>query len=175
MDPVSFHEAYLNALVHRDYSVDGMISVTFTDKELKIHSPGEFFGGVTSENIAIHEPRHRNKNLAQILMLHNLVDRAGMGVLRMGLGSLRYGRKFPEFREQSDSVEVRMEAQYIRPAVAVLAINNKDSWGIPELLIINSVYEIGVVSVQELELKLRRLDESPWQSIEKAVNNIFFQ
>ena len=172
MDGVSFHEAYINALVHRDYSVDGMISVTFTDESLRIHSPGEFYGGVTSENIVIHEPRHRNKNLAKILMTHNLVDRAGMGVLRMGLGSLRYGRKFPEFREQSDSVEVKMEAQYLRPAVAALGILNRDDWGIPELLIINSVYETGVVSVQELESMLKQLDESPWRSIVKAVDNM---
>lgn len=172
MDEVAFHEAYLNALVHRDYSIDGMISVTYMGDELRIHSPGEFFGGVTSENIAIHEPRHRNKNLARILMTHNLVDRAGMGVLRMGLGSLRYGRAFPEFREQSDAVEVKMQARYIRPGIAVLAIQNSDDWGIPELLILNSVYETGVVSVQELEKRLRRLTEYPWQAIERAVGNM---
>ena len=57
-------------------------------------------------------------------MTHNLVDRAGMGVLRMGLGSLKYGRAFPSFREQSDAVEVTMEAEYLRPGVAVLAIDN---------------------------------------------------
>jgi ATP-dependent DNA helicase RecG len=172
MDEIAFHEAYINALVHRDYSIDGMISVTYTGEELRIHSPGAFFGGVTSENIALHEPRHRNKNLARILMTHNLVDRAGMGVLRMGLGSLMYGRAFPEFREQSDSVEVRMEAEYLRSAIAVLAIKNRDSWGVPELLIINSVYETGVVSVQDLENRLRRLVDSPWQAIERAVSRM---
>lgn len=98
---------------------------------LKIHSPGAFFGGVTSDNIALHEPRHRNKNLARILMIHNLVDRAGMGVLRMGLGSLRYGRAFPEFREQSDAVEVKMAAKNLRPGVAVLGIENRETWGTP--------------------------------------------
>lgn len=172
MDEIAFHEAYLNALVHRDYSVDGMISVTYFGEELRIHSPGAFFGGVTSDNIARHEPRHRNKNLARILMTHNLVDRAGMGVLRMGLGSLRYGRAFPEFREQSDAVEVKMEAKYLRPRVAVLGIQNRESWGIPELLIINSVYETGVVSIQDLEARLRRLVDSPFQAIEKAVERI---
>ena len=129
MDSIAFHEAYLNALVHRDYSVDGMISVTYSGEELRIHSPGAFFGGVTSDNIARHEPRHRNKNLARILMTHNLVDRAGMGVLRMGLGSLKYGRAFPEFREQSDAVEVKMQAEYLRSSVAVLGIQNSEIWG----------------------------------------------
>lgn len=70
--------------MHRDYSVDGMISVTYFGEELRIHSPGAFFGGVTSDNIARHEPRHRNKNLARILMTHDLVDRAGIGAFEWG-------------------------------------------------------------------------------------------
>lgn len=171
MDMVAFHEAYLNALVHRDYSVDGMISVTYSGKELRIHSPGTFFGGITPENIALHEPRHRNKNLARMLMTHHLVDRAGMGVLRMGLGSLMYGRAFPEFREQSDAIEVKMEAEYLRPGIAVLALDNTD-WGIPELLVLNAVYETGVVTVQELERRLTRLVENPWDAVKQAVGRL---
>lgn len=169
LDDIAFHEAYLNALVHRDYAVDGMTSVTYFGDELRIHSPGKFFGGVTSSNIARHEPRHRNKNLARILMTHNLVDRAGMGVLRMGLGSLRYGRAFPQFREESDAVEVKMEAAYLRPGIAVLAIANRDKWGVPELLILNGVYERGYVSIQDLEERLDRVMDSPLQAIEAAV------
>ena len=30
LDKIAFHEAYINALVHRDYSIDGMVSVNFT-------------------------------------------------------------------------------------------------------------------------------------------------
>jgi ATP-dependent DNA helicase RecG len=172
LDDIAFHEAYLNALVHRDYSVDGMTSVTYSGQELRIHSPGTFFGGVTSANIARHQPRHRNKNLARILMNHNFVDRAGMGVLRMGLGSLRYGRAFPEFREESDAVEVKMEAKFLRPGIAVLGIQNRDQWGIPELLILNSVYERGAVPIQELEARLDRLLDSPLQAIETAVKQL---
>ena len=58
LDEVVFHEAYLNAVVHRDYSSDGMISVSFSGDKLVITSPGRFYGGITSENIAKHEPRH---------------------------------------------------------------------------------------------------------------------
>lgn len=172
MDKIAFHEALLNAVVHRDYSVDGMTSVTYTGATLKIHSPGSFFGGVTADNIAKHEPRHRNKNLAKILMTHNLVDRAGMGVLRMGLGSLRYGRSFPEFREQSDAVEVKLEAKSIRPGVAALGIENLEDWGIPELLILNSVYESGFVQFTELESRLQNLVDSPLQEISQAVDQM---
>ena len=172
LDRVAFHEALLNSMVHRDYSIDGMTSITYSGNEIRIHSPGTFFGGVTAENIAKHEPRHRNKNLARILMTHNLVDRAGMGVLRMGLGSLRYGRAFPEFREQSNAVEVKLEAKYLRPAIAALGIQNADDWGIPELLMLNSVYETGVVSIDILERRLGKLVDSPLEEIERSVQLI---
>ncbi|MET0029583.1 MAG: RNA-binding domain-containing protein [Candidatus Thiodiazotropha sp.] len=169
LDRVAFHEALLNSIVHRDYSVDGMTSVTYSGDEIRIHSPGTFFGGVTAENIARHEPRHRNKNLARILMTHNLVDRAGMGVLRMGLGSLRYGRAFPEFREESNAVEVKLEAKYLRPAIAVLSIEHNQEWGIPELLLLNSVYETGVIGFEVLERSLEKLVDSPLEQIERSV------
>jgi len=171
MDRVAFHEALLNSMVHRDYSVDGMTSVTYSGDAIQIHSPGTFFGGVTAENIARHEPRHRNRNLARILMTHNLVDRAGMGVLRMGIGSLRYGRAFPEFREQSRSVEVKLDAQFIRPAIAVLSIRNPE-WGIPELMVLNSVYETGAVALPVLERRLAPLVDSPLEAIERSVEHM---
>ena len=172
LDGTAFHEAYLNALVHRDYSSDGMVSVNFTGERIVITSPGTFYGGVTAENIALHEPRHRNKALARTLMTHNLVDRAGMGVLRMGIGSLRYGRSFPEFREAPDCVEVSMEAQFLKPAIAVLAMDHADAYGIPELLILNHVHAKGSVPVSDLEKQLGRLVESPWQAIWMAVGNL---
>jgi predicted HTH transcriptional regulator len=172
LDETAFHEAYLNAVVHRDYSADGMISVNFTGEKLIITSPGQFYGGVTAENIAIHEPRHRNKALARILMTHQLVDRAGMGVLRMGVGSLRYGRSFPHFREAQHSVEVSMEAQYIKTPIAILALDNADSYGIPELLILNRVHGVGSVSVRDIEGQLSRLVTSPWRAVQSAVSKV---
>jgi ATP-dependent DNA helicase RecG len=172
LDPTAFHEAYLNALVHRDYSSEGMVSVLVTPERLTVTSPGKFYGGVTPENIALHEPRHRNKALARMLMTYHLVDRAGMGVLRMGIGSLRYGRSFPRFREVMDTVEVSMEAKYLKPPITVLAMENEEHYGIPELLILNGVHAVGMVSVEEVEANLARLVEHPWRAIVGAVNTL---
>jgi len=147
LDPIAFHEAYLNALVHRDYASVGMISALFTGDRMTISSPGGFYGGVTPENIAVHEPRHRNQTLAKILMTFHMVDRAGAGVLRMGLGSLRYGRSFPKFIETPGTVEVSMEAQYIKPPISLLALNNSENYGIAELLILNMVVDQGVTPI----------------------------
>jgi ATP-dependent DNA helicase RecG len=171
IDETAFHEAYLNALVHRDYSSDGMVAVNYMGTKLMVTSPGAFYGGVTAENILRHEPRHRNKNLARMLMHHHLVDRAGMGVTRMGILSLKYGRAFPEFREAEGSVEVSLSAEFLRPPVTVLSTDNS-SWGIPELLIINSVYEAGFVAVPTLERHLARVADDPWSTIVSAVSEM---
>lgn len=165
LDPIAFHEAYLNALVHRDYSVDGMVVVSFDPDGMRVTSPGTFYGGVTAENIARHQPRHRNKALANILMSFHLVDRAGQGIIRMSRNSLRYGRGMPDFRELDDSVEVFMEGEFIRPGMFVLSAQHPDDFGIPDLLIANALYDRGFVPVSELELRLQKITAQPWRAI----------
>ncbi|HEX6590240.1 MAG TPA: ATP-binding protein, partial [Longimicrobiales bacterium] len=172
LDRVAFHEAYLNALVHRDYSAEGMVSVNFTGDHLVITSPGGFYGGVTASNIVFHEPRHRNKSLARTLMLYDLVDRAGMGVLRMGVNSLRYGRAFPEFRENHNAVEVRMHAEYLRPGLFVITQGEGANYGIAQLYILNCLYGSGSVSVAELERELAKVSDTPWRDILRATETI---
>ena len=169
LDPIAFHEAYLNALAHRDYAEDGMISVAYSDSIMKVTSPGLFYGGVTAENIGKHEPRHRNKALAKILMEHGLVDRAGQGVLRMSLGSLRYGRSVPVFSERYGCVEVAMQAEFLRPGITVISLQDPQL-GVPELIILNSVYEVGYVAIGDLERKIG--GTSAWRAIKAAVRNL---
>lgn len=148
LDPVAFHEAFLNAVVHRDYAVDGMITIEFSGNELSITSPGTFYGGITTENIAYHSPRHRNKALARILMTYRFVDRAGMGILRMGIKSLVYGRRYPVFEETADSINVSMQAEYIRPAIFVLT-HGKQRLFLPDLILLNTLSEKAYISLPE--------------------------
>lgn len=172
LDSQAFHEAFLNALVHRDYSVDGMVSVVYANRKMTITSPGGFYGGITADNILLHEPRHRNKALAKLLMVYSLVDRAGMGVLRMSIRSLIYGRAFPSFRELPDTIEVAMEAEFLRPGIFVITTSDIERLGIPELLLLNSVYEKGFASIPTLEHQLTRITDSPWQAIQSAVEEL---
>ncbi len=172
LDNIAFHEAFLNAIVHRDYSIDGMVSIEFIEKQINITSPGTFYGGVNPENIFSHEPRHRNKALASMLMLYNLVDRAGMGVLRMSLNSLKYGRDFPQFTDRDSSVVVSMQAEYFKAPIFILSEDQKSTFGIPEYLILNSVFEKGYVPVSLLISRLKKIQDNPWGSIKMAVLNI---
>lgn len=172
LDELAFHEAFINAIVHRDYSIDGMISIDFDLTKMTITNPGSFYGGVTPENIAIHQPRHRNKALAKLMMQFQLVDRAGMGVKRMGLGSLIYGREFPKFGESFNSVEVTMQAESVLPGIFVLVQSNPDSYGLIDLILINSLYRKGVISVNEAQKRIRHLSKSPWISLKESVERI---
>lgn len=42
LDDQAFHEAFLNSIVHRDYSLEGMTSINFQEDELSITNPGIF-------------------------------------------------------------------------------------------------------------------------------------
>jgi ATP-dependent DNA helicase RecG len=169
LDNIAFHEAYLNSIVHRDYSKEGMNIVNFKGNEIIITNPGTFYGGVNSDNISYHEPRHRNKTLAKILMDFQLVDRAGMGVLRMGLNSLRYGREFPEFKENLGNIEVVMAAEYFKTGVFILTQSRIPNCGITELYILNNLYKTGKASLGQIETDLSKIIPKTWKSIEAAL------
>jgi ATP-dependent DNA helicase RecG len=171
-DIIAFHEAFVNSIVHRDYSIDGMISVDFDSTKMTITNPGSFYGGVTSENIVLHQPRHRNKALARLMMQFQLVDRAGMGVKRMGLGSLIYGREFPTFRESFNCVEVAMQAESVLPGIFVLVQGNPDIYGLIDLILINSLYRKGVIAVNDAQKRIRHLSESSWLALKESVERI---
>ncbi|UBZ10923.1 putative DNA binding domain-containing protein [Leeuwenhoekiella palythoae] len=171
LDEQAFHEAFLNSIVHRDYSIDGMISINFKGDELIISNPGTFYGGVNEDNISYHEPRHRNKILAKLLMTFQLVDRAGMGVLRISLNSLKYGRDFPQWKENQNTVEVKMPSEYIKVPIFILTQKYLTDCSIMDLYIINKLYEKGFVSVTELELDLKNIFKNPWNEILKTFKN----
>ncbi len=172
LDPLAFHEALMNALVHRDYSKDGIVAIDYNSSEIKISSPGGFYGGITEDNIYKHQPRHRNKALAKLMMDFALVDRAGMGVPRMNLRSLRYGRSFPVFSQSSDFVQVTMQAEYLRPGIFVLAADPARELSIAALVILNSVYEVGSVKVDKVLTQLAKIVDDPWSEVQKAVSDM---
>ncbi|MFT5970883.1 MAG: ATP-dependent DNA helicase RecG, partial [Flavobacteriales bacterium] len=133
LDKTAFHEGYLNAIVHRDYNEDGMLAVNYFRDKIVISNPGKFYGGVNSKNISYHEPRHRNKTLAKILMEYQLVDRAGMGITRMSVNSLKFGRKMPEFIEKPEGIEVTMQSEFFRAGIFLITQKYVPNCGIVEL------------------------------------------
>lgn len=168
-DSVAFHEGFMNALVHRDYSIEGMVVVDYNFERMVVTNPGVFYGGVTAQNINTHQPRHRNKALAKLLMNYQLVDRAGMGVKRMSFGSLSYGREFPVFREIHDTVEVTLSAKAIIPEIFVRVQGAPNKFNLTDLIIFNSLYRVGYMNVLEIMRRISGLEPNAWAAINISV------
>ncbi|MED5018244.1 ATP-binding protein [Paenibacillus chibensis] len=66
--PDALHEILVNAVIHRDYSINDDIHVKIFDNRIEILSPGKLPGYITVQNI-YQERYSRNPNLVR--MLHN--------------------------------------------------------------------------------------------------------
>jgi ATP-dependent DNA helicase RecG len=104
-DRRAFREAFINALVHRDYSRLGAVHVRLDDDGLMLSSPGGFVEGITLQNLLVVAPRSRNPLLADVVKRIGLAERTGRGIDRIYEGMLRYGRPTPDFA-MSDATSV---------------------------------------------------------------------
>ncbi len=108
-DQRSFREAFVNALIHRNYSRLGAVHVRWEDYGIVISNPGGFVEGVTLNNLLVVEPRPRNPFLADAIKRIGLAERTGRGVDLIYQGLLRYGRPAPDYRRSdAHSVIVRL-------------------------------------------------------------------
>lgn len=90
-------EAVLNAVTHRNYMDPGEVLVRHTADQLAVSSPGGFIDGITTRNILRHEPKSRNRILAEAFEKLGLVERAGIGRRRIFETTLSYGKRIPEY------------------------------------------------------------------------------
>lgn len=110
-DKRAFREAFVNALVHRDYARLGAIHVQIDDNGLSISNPGGFVDGVTLDNLLVTKPHPRNPLLADMSKRVGLSERTGRGIDRIYEGLLRYGRPAPDYsRSSTSSVIVQMSS-----------------------------------------------------------------
>jgi len=96
-DRRAFREAFVNALVHRDFSRLGAVHVKIDNSGLNISSPGGFIEGVNLGNLLVAAPHSRNPLLADIIKRIGLAERTGRGIDRIYEGMLRYGRPEPDY------------------------------------------------------------------------------
>lgn len=110
-DRRAFREAFVNALVHRDYTRLGAVHIRRESDALVISNPGGFVEGVTLQNLLTVEPRPRNPSLADAIKRIGLSERTGRGVDLIYEGLLRYGRPVPDYsRSDRTSVVVRLSS-----------------------------------------------------------------
>jgi len=104
-DRRAFREAFINALVHRDYARLGAVHARLDADGLTISNPGGFIEGITLQNLLVAAPRSRNPLLADIVKRIGLAERTGRGIDRIYEGMLRYGRPAPDYG-MSDAASV---------------------------------------------------------------------
>ena len=105
LDRRAFREAFVNALVHRDYTRRGAVHVRWESDGFSISNPGGFVEGVTLANLLVVEPKPRNPSLADAMKRIGLAERTGRGVDLIYEGLLRFGRPAPDYT-RSDTTTV---------------------------------------------------------------------
>ena len=117
---IAVRELIANALVHRDYSVNGPVRVAAEGSQaLSVSNPGGFPDGITIHNLLTAPPQARNPLIADAFKRAGLVERTGRGLNRVYRNQLALGRPRPDYSRSTQAwVEARLPA---RPADRELA------------------------------------------------------
>lgn len=111
-------EAVLNALTHRDYTDPGEVLVRHSSEELIVTSPGGFIAGISPENILRHEPKARNRTLANAFVKLRLVESSGIGRRRIYRSALEFGKRRPVYTATAETVTLRIFNRGANPLLA---------------------------------------------------------
>lgn len=79
----AIREAFLNALVHRDYGFSGSIIINVNDSKMEFISLGGLLPGLSAADIRIGVSQPRNKKLAEIFYRLRLIESYGTGIRRI--------------------------------------------------------------------------------------------
>ncbi len=110
-DLAAVREAVANAVAHRDYSANEPIQIRLFDERLEIQSPGPLPSELTIERIlAGGVTRARNPILAQILLAHGYMERAGFGIVFIHQQMKKLGAPKPDFESGLAHFLVRLWA-----------------------------------------------------------------
>ncbi len=80
---VAIREAYVNALIHRDYYIEGSVLVSMFDDRLEFMSLGGVMPGVTHDLMLTGVSVTRNEKLAHIFYRLKIIEAFGTGIPRI--------------------------------------------------------------------------------------------
>ncbi len=109
---IAIRELIANALVHRDYSINGQIRVAIEGSQaLVVSNPGGFPHGITIHNLLTAPPQARNPLIADSFKRAGLVERTGRGINRAYQHQLALGRPRPDYTRSTQTwIEARLPA-----------------------------------------------------------------
>lgn len=103
---LAVREALSNAVIHRDYHLDGPTTVEHSPSTFVVTSPGPLVAGVTLANILTHPSKPRNPTLAHAARVLGFAEELGRGVDRMYREMVRSGKQIPSIEESFNNVRV---------------------------------------------------------------------
>ena len=175
-DKRAFREAFVNALVHRDYARFGAVHVRIDNDGLSISNPGGFVEGVTLDNLLVTEPHPRNPLLADISKRLGLSERTGRGIDRIFEGLLRYGRPAPDYsRSNGSSVIVRMSNAESDMAFLELVLFEEERTGrslpLDSLIILSRLRQERRLTTTDLSHSTQKSEQETRVVLEKLVES----
>ena len=114
-------EALINALAHRDYSLaSGGVSIHIFPRRLEIWNSGPLPDGITEESLAKgHISVLRNPDIAHVLYLRGLMEKAGRGSMLMIRQCQEHGLPDPVWRSDTKlGVTVAFHTPEVTPEAA---------------------------------------------------------
>lgn len=150
----TIRESIANALVHRDYSEVGPITVQLTDEQFRVKSPGGFPAGITLQNF-LDDSKPRSAILAEAFKRAGIVDRAGRGIREMCGQLLRAGRGVPDYSAtNSSAVIVQIATSDADLEMVRFVIEYEEANGralqLPQLQILHEIKAMGPETTNEL-------------------------
>lgn len=157
---VAARELIANALVHRDYTMQGPVSIQLTDEELTVSNPGGLPRGVTLDNL-LSTSQPRSRILSEAFFRAGLVERTGRGINRVFEWTLRSGRAAPDYsRTDADHVVVTLPVGRADLAVVRFLVAHAERRGRPfsveELLVLHALQDDPRLTVGELASAVQR-------------------
>lgn len=178
-DRRAFREAFVNALVHRDYSRLGSVYVKIDNDGLNISNPGGFVEGVNLNNLLVVDPRSRNPLLADVIKRIGLAERTGRGIDRIYEGMLRYGRPAPDYSMSNDTtVSVFLSNASADLDFLKMVVEQEEKLGnmpIDSLIILARLREERRLSTADLIPSVQKPEASVRSTLEKLVETGFLE
>lgn len=101
----ALREALLNAIVHRDYSVNGPTLISIFDDRIEFLSIGGLYGGVSMKDIFMGVSACRNPVLANVFYRLELIEAYGCGIQKI-MDAYRNSTKKPEILTGDNSFKI---------------------------------------------------------------------
>ncbi|MDA0634286.1 putative DNA binding domain-containing protein [Nonomuraea sp. MCN248] len=148
----AIREALVNAFIHGDWRMKGVVQVEHSPQYLRIESPGPLVSGVTTSNILTRGSRARFPALASGFRLLGLAEEVGQGVDRMYREMIKSGRDVPVITEGPEHVAVlfRGEPPNTRIAKFVASLPQEEQDDTDAMIIIRML--CGKRAVRSLEV-----------------------